>query len=219
MKMDTKLIVVRHAQSTGNLLGEFHGQYRSDITELGVKQATCTSEFLKDYKIDVAIASDIPRAFHTTEIVAKPHGVSVTRNEGLREIFAGEWEQMPFVDIGLKYPEEYRIWREDLGNAICPGGESVKALQKRVNATIEKIVKENAGKNILVGTHATPIRVMGCIWNNIPLEKVTTLLWVPNASVSIINYDSKTLEHSIEGYALCEHLMKENLVTALPKNI
>lgn len=217
--MNTKIIVVRHAQSTGNLLGEFHGQYPSDITELGVKQAECTSKFLKDYKIDIAFASDIPRAYHTTQIVAQPHGLEVTGAKGLREIFAGEWEQMPFDDIGGKYPEEYRLWREDLGNAACPGGESVKDLQTRVNAAIEKIVKENPGKNILIGTHATPIRVMACIWHNVPLEQIITLPWVPNASVSIINYDSETLEHSIEEYALCEHLLKENLVTELPKNI
>ncbi len=217
--MNTKLIVVRHAQSTGNLLGEFHGQHPSDITELGVRQAECTAEFLKDYKFELAFASDIPRAYHTTQIVAQPHGLEVTGVEGLREIYAGEWEKMRFDDISAKYPKEYKTWREDLGNAVCPGGESVKDLQTRVNASIEKIVKENAGKSILIGTHATPIRVMACIWHNVPLEKITTLPWVPNASVSIINYDSETLEHSIESYALCEHLLKGNLVTELPKNI
>ena len=46
--MDTKIIVVRHAQGEGNLKGEFHGQYPSDLTELGVRQAECTAEFLKD---------------------------------------------------------------------------------------------------------------------------------------------------------------------------
>ena len=217
--MNTKIIIVRHAQSTGNLLAAFHGHYPSDITELGVKQAECTSQFLKDWKIDMAFASDIPRAYHTASIIAQPHGIDVVAVEGLREIYAGEWEQMLFNDISIKYPDEYKSWTEDLGNARCPGGESVKDLQARVNASIEKIVKENAGKNILIGTHATPIRVMACIWHGLPLEKVTTLPWVPNASVSVINYDSETLSHSIESYALCEHLMKENLVTELPKNI
>lgn len=217
--MNTKLIVVRHAQSTGNLLGEFHGQYPSDITDLGIKQAECTAEFLKDYKIDLAFASDTPRAYHTASIVAKPHGISVTGVQELREVYAGQWEKMPFADIAVKYPKEYKTWREDLGNAVCPGGESVRSLQIRVNAALEKIVSENPGKNILIGTHATPIRVMACIWHNYPIEKVTELLWVPNASVTIINYDSDTLSHSVEGYALCEHLIKENLVTELPKNI
>ena len=217
--MDTKIIVVRHAQSTGNLLGEFHGQFPSDITELGVKQAECTAEFLKDWKIDVAYASDLPRAYHTASIVAEPHGLSVEKCEGLREIFAGAWEEMRFDDLGEKYPAEYDMWRNDLGNAACPDGESVKQLQARVNAAIEQIVKDNAGKNILIGTHATPIRVMACIWHNIDIEKIVTLPWVPNASVSVVEYDSKTLEHRIERYALCEHLVKENLVTELPKNV
>lgn len=217
--MNTKIIVVRHAQGMGNLLGEFHGQYPSDITELGIKQAECSAEFLKNYKIDIAYASDIPRAYSTARIIAQRHGLEVIKQEGLREIFAGEWEQFRFDDIEQAYPKEYRIWREDLGNARCPGGESVKDLQTRVSAAIESIVKMNPGKNILIGTHATPIRVMACIWHNVPLEKITTLPWVPNASVSIINYDSETLEHSIESYALCEHLLKENLVTELPKNI
>ncbi len=217
--MNTKLIVVRHAQSTGNLLGEFHGQFPSDITEFGVKQASCTAEFLKDTHIDTAYASDLPRAFHTASIIAQRHSLDVKGHTGLREIFAGKWEEMPFDIIGDKYPEEYRVWREDLGNARCPGGESVKELQDRVNEAFCEIVRENAGKTVLIGSHATPIRVMACIWHCVPLTQIGTLPWVPNASVSIINYDSETLSHSIEEYALCEHLKKENLITELPKNI
>lgn len=217
--MDTRLIVVRHAQSTGNLLSEFHGQYPSDITELGVKQAECTAEFLKDWKIDTAFASDIPRAYHTASIVAKHHGIEVNKCEGLRELFAGEWECMRFDDLGKKFPVEYDLWKNDLGNAKCPGGESVRELQVRVKKSVEQIVKDNAGKNILIGTHATPIRVMACVWHGVDIEKIGTLPWVPNASVSVIEYDSKTLEHRIESYALCEHLLKENLVTELPKNV
>ena len=45
---DTKLYVVRHAQGMGNKLAEFHGQYNSDLTELGKKQAECTAEYLKE---------------------------------------------------------------------------------------------------------------------------------------------------------------------------
>lgn len=217
--MNTKLIFVRHAQSTGNLLGEFHGQYRSDITELGIMQAKCTANFLKNCKIDAAYSSDIPRAYHTSSIVAQPHGLDVVKEEGLREIYAGEWEKMRFDDIAVKYPKEYRIWREELGKAKCPKGESVAELFARVKETVERIVKSNPGKTVLVGTHATPLRVMACVWHNVPLESITTLAWIPNASVSVINYDSETLDHTVEGYALCEHLLKENLVTQLPKNI
>ncbi len=217
--MDTRVIVVRHAQGEGNLKGEFHGQYPSDLTALGIKQAECTAEFLKDVHIDTAFSSDIPRAFSTARIIAEKHGIEVTKYVCLREICGGVWEQMPFDDIVVKYPEEYEVWKHDLGNCTCPGGESVRHLQQRVNGAFERIVGENAGKTILIGTHATPIRVMACIWKGLDITEVTNLPWVPNAAFCIINYDSKTLSHSIEEYGVFGHLEEKGLVTELPKNI
>ncbi len=217
--MNTKVIVVRHAQGEGNLLGEFHGQYPSDLTELGIRQAECTAEFLKDVHIDIAFASDIPRAYSTARIIAEKHGLTVNPDEGLREICGGVWEQMKFDDIGVKYPEEYRIWRNDLGNCTCPGGESIRHLADRVRSTVERLVKENAGKTILIGTHATPIRSMACVWKGLDISEIGNVPWVPNAAVCIVNYDSETLEFSVENYGLYEHLSKEGLVTELPKNI
>lgn len=216
---DTTVIMVRHAQGEGNLKGEFHGQYPSDLTELGIVQAECTAKFLENYPIDIAFASDIPRAFSTARIIAEKHGLSVIKEEGLREINGGVWEQMRFDDIVVKYPDEYAVWKNDLGNCTCPGGESVRHLAERVQSAVEKLVVENAGKTILMGTHATPSRVMGCVWKGLDITEIVNLKWVPNASVSIVKYDSETLDFEVVEYAFSEHLLKENLVTELPKNI
>lgn len=217
--LDTRIILVRHAQGEGNLKGEFHGQYPSDLTPLGITQAECTAEFLKNYKIDAAFASDIPRAYSTAKIIAEKHGIEVIKEEGLREINGGVWEQMKFDNISVEYPEDYAVWKNDLGNCTCPQGESVRHLAQRVRSTIERIVRENAGKTILIGTHATPARVMGCVWKGLDISEIVNLKWVPNASVSIADYDSETLEFSLVEYALCQHLLEKNLVTELPKNI
>lgn len=216
---DTKIILVRHAQGEGNLKGEFHGQYPSDLTPLGITQAECTAEYLKDRHIDIAFASDIPRAYSTARIIAEKHGLSVIKEEGMREINGGVWEQMKFDDIVVEYPKEYDVWKNDLGNCTCPGGESIRHLAERVRNTVERLVKENAGKTILIGTHATPARVMGCVWKGMDIEEIVNLKWVPNASVSICEYNSETLEFRLAEYAYCEHLLKEGLVTELPKNI
>lgn len=216
---DTTVIMVRHAQGEGNLKGEFHGQYPSDLTPLGISQAECTAEYLKNFPIDIAFASDIPRAYSTARIIAEKHGLEVAKEEGLREICGGVWETMKFDDIVIKYPKEYAVWKHDLGNCTCPGGESVRQLADRVQKTVERLVRENAGKTILMGTHATPARVMGCVWKGLDITEIVNLKWVPNASVSIVKYDSKTLCFEVVEYAFCEHLLKENLVTELPKNI
>ena len=215
---DTTVIMVRHAQGEGNLKGEFHGRFPSDLTPLGITQAQCTAKFLENHHIDLAFASDIPRAYTTAKIIAEKHGLEVVKEEGLREICGGVWEKMRFDDIVVEYPKEYAVWKNDLGNCTCPG-ESVRHLAERVRKTVERLVKENPGKTILMGTHATPSRVMGCVWKGLDITEIVSLKWVPNASVSIVRYDSETLEFEVVEYAYCEHLLKENLVTELPKNI
>ena len=149
---DTKLTVVRHAQGEGNLLGEFHGQYNSDLTELGHRQAECTARFLKDEPFDTAFSSDILRAYSTAKHIARLHnGLEVHIHKGLREICGGKWERMRFDDIERLYPEEHRIWTHNLSEFTCPGGESVRNMARRVNDAVNEIVKANAGKNILNG--------------------------------------------------------------------
>ena len=217
--MDTRLIIVRHAQGEGNLKEEFHGQYNSDLTPLGHEQAECTARFLRDYDIDCAFSSDIARAYSTACHAAKFHGLDVKKAEGLREINAGKWEQVRFTDIQKNYPGEHRAWTTDMGNFTCPGGESVRHLQSRVNETIQSLVKSNAGKSILVATHATPIRAMLCIWQQLDISDIVKLRWVPNASVTVVEYDSKDLSFRLDKYAMCEHLKTCGLLTKLPKII
>ena len=157
----TTLLLIRHGQSEANLSRVFAGNYDAPLTELGLKQAKKTAEFIaENYKVDCVYSSDLIRAFETGKTVANTLRLPITRNVGLREIRAGEWEALPFDDIVIKFPEEYKIWKEDIGNSSCPNGESVKMLGERVMATLTAIAEENDGKIVAIATHATPIRAI-----------------------------------------------------------
>lgn len=214
----TRLIVVRHGESEGNAKNEFHGQYNSDLTEKGHRQAECTAVYLDKFRIDAIYASDIRRAFSTAKHTADRRGMTVIPDAGLREINAGEWEQMKFDDIAARYPETYRTWREDIAHCRCPGGESVEELRDRVKAAFERIAAENDGKNVMIATHATPLRVMRCVWKNEPLTTMTTAKWVPNASVSVVDYDNHG-NYEVILYGESEHLVAAGLFTELSKKI
>lgn len=217
---DTRLYVVRHAQGQGNKLAEFHGQYNSDLTELGKKQAECTAEYLKDVKFDGAYSSDIARAYSTACIIAERHeGLNVVKNPLLREIYAGKWERMRFDDIEKEYPKEHDMFMNNLAEFVCPGGESVRQLHDRVKCGFDEIVRQNPGKTLLVASHATPIRCMLCDWQGLELGAITALKWVSNASVTVVEYNSRTLETHLCETAHAQHLAKAGLVTELPANI
>ena len=213
----TTVILVRHGQSEGNLLAEFHGQYNSDLTEKGHAQAECTAKYLDAYHIDKIYSSDIRRAHSTALHTAKHKNLDVILTEGMREIKAGKWEQMKFADISVEYPELYHVWYNDISKCRCPDGESVAELFERVVKTFKEIVAKNDGKTVMIATHATPIRAMFCHIDGKDVSEMQSIRWVPNASVTVVECDGNSYNVVLRGEY--SHLEKEGLVTELPKNI
>lgn len=213
----TRIIFIRHGESMGNELHRFYGRYDGELTERGREQARITAEYLKDTHIDVAYASSLCRAFETGEIIAAPHGLKVIPEPSLREINAGEWENLEFTSILEKYGEDFGIWMNDLVNSRPTGGESVRELAARIDAAVWEIAEENDGKTVLIATHATPIRSLIPGWLNKPIETLNDIKWVPNASVSVVNYDIAT--HSTEAEVIGEASFMGELVTRLPEKL
>jgi len=211
----TRMIFVRHGESQANLEAVFAGNYNPYLTERGRMQARRAAEALKDTHIDVAYASDLIRAYETGEIVAAPHGLTPIPDQGLREIFGGEWEALPFCELNEKYPEDYAVWCNDLANARPTGGESVRELSVRLKETCERIARKEEGKTVLVALHATPIRVMQLHWEGRPVDDIAEIPWVINASISIADFDGEKWTPVVIGES--KHLA--GLETYLPSNI
>lgn len=214
----TRMIFVRHGESIGNLERRFYGSYDKGLTELGKKQADMAGDYiLSNYKLDAAYASDLGRAFETGSIIAKKQKLSPIPDAGLREIYAGIWENMLFDEIMVKYEEQYRIWKTDIWNSIPVEGESVKELCKRIKEAVWKIAEANDGKTVLIATHATPIRTLECEWLGEPYESMKDHPWVKNASVSVIDYDIEN--HTVKPSVIGEAAFMGDMSTALPRNI
>ena len=60
--MKTKIYIIRHGHSLGNLTRTFLGHVDLDLSDLGYKQADCTADALKNEKIDIIYSSDLSRA-------------------------------------------------------------------------------------------------------------------------------------------------------------
>lgn len=213
----TTLIIVRHGQSMANLEAKFAGQkYDAPLSPLGHEQAEKTAEYIvSSYKVDKVYASDLKRAFQTAEHTAEKLGLEIVMEPGMREVAAGKWEGMAFDDIDVEYEKEYKVWKTDIGNAECVGGEKVSDLAERVLAAVTKIAEENEGKTVVVATHATPIRALETLWSGKTVGDMKDVTWVTNASVTVVEY--KDGSFSIIAVGKDEHL--NEIKTALPKNV
>lgn len=209
----SKIYLVRHGHSEGNLKKIFTGTLDEPLTELGQAQSRLTGEYLSGVRFDAAFSSDLTRAYETAEIITD-RKVAVFQISGLNELFGGLWQGKSFEEIGKLYPAEYEKWRFDISNACPPGGESVLSLYARVNSALDLIATRHYD-NILICTHAIPIR---CIISRIMWEcpsKIAEVPWVPNASVTVLDFAGGN--YSAETIAYSEHLGA--LSTNLPKTI
>lgn len=211
----TKLILIRHGQSLGNLCERFLGHTDMDLSELGYKQAKITADYLKNERIDAVYSSDLMRAYNTVLPIAEQRGLTIVRDKSLREIFAGDWEGKSYIELAEMYPDEYGKWRNDIGNAHCSGGESVMELQKRIVDKIIKIAYAHPSETVCIGTHATPLRVLNAFINNIEPSRIKEIPWATNASVTVVMYDGGKM--TMTDYGNDSFMGKD--ATALPARV
>lgn len=184
----TKLYIVRHAEAEGNLYQRFHGHTNGQITENGYRQLERLQDYMKERPVDIIYTSDLDRTVATAEAVRAGREIPLIRDNKLREIYAGNWEDMPFTELKEAYPDEFAAWEQDPANCTLPGGESIAALQERAVNEIKQIVAENRGKCIAVVTHGTVIRTLCCYFRRLPLERINAVGWVDNASVTAVEW-------------------------------
>ena len=211
----THIYLIRHGESEGNRIHAFLGHTDLDITDKGHEQAKKTAEYLKDIHADVIYSSDLKRAYNTALHTANEKGMEIIKSEGLREIYAGEWENRLFEELAVEYEETFRTWRENIGFARCTGGESVAELQMRFVSELKRIKRAHEGETVFVFTHATPLRVTKAAFDGISLEDMKSIPWASNASVTHVECVGE--EYRVADYSI-DHFMQE-LLTALPKNV
>ena len=207
--------MVRHGYSEANSHQLFAGHSEFPLTEIGKVQAERCAAALQSEKIDAIYSSDIGRAYATAMPIAASHSLPIIKCEGLREIYAGEWEGLSFEELNRDYAESFWIWRTDLGRACPDGGESVAALFDRIIATLGEIARENEGKTVCITTHATPIRAVTVAAMGGGAADMSRVEWTPNASINLFEYEDGKFTAIYTDRA--DHL--GDICTSLPKNV
>ena len=209
--MAVTLLLVRHGQSQANLENKCAGHSDFPLTELGLRQAERTARYLENEPIDVLLSSDLQRAYQTAQAIAAVKGMEVQPQTRFREIFCGDWESKPVVEVEQNYPEDRRLWREDFLHASCPHGESVKEKIARAAGVLAELAREFEGKRVCIATHAAFLRAMTCVMYGEGEEKINDIPFASNASVTEGIYENGAWR--VVRYSYDDHMGE--LVTSL----
>jgi probable phosphoglycerate mutase len=152
-----RLILVRHGEAHAGFVGPIAGPKGcAGLTDLGRRQA----EALRDHlaatgrvQADVLLASRLPRAIQTAEIIAPALGLEVADHDcDLCEVHTGA------VD-GL----DWSVYNERFGSfdmeaepdrPFSEGGDSWNSFHERVRRTLDRLARDHAGATVVAASHA-----------------------------------------------------------------
>jgi len=157
-----RLLFIRHGQTLWNKELRYNGDTDTELTALGLRQATAVAGRLQNRRLDAVISSDLRRATQTAAAIAASHG-QVRLDERWREVRFGEAEGLRWRDVVERFPAAARAWADNRADAAMPGGESLLDVAERIKPALAELVAEFDHKTVAVVSHGGPLRVALCL--------------------------------------------------------
>ncbi len=149
MSDPTQILLIRHAQTDWNVRKRWQGQLDVPLNATGLAQARALSARLARRPIAAIYASDLIRAVDTARVLARPHGLAVRLEPGLRERHAGIFHGLTGEELRGLYPlAEARQWLR-----CPPGGEASDVVRRRVVRLFEALLARHRGDTIALVSH------------------------------------------------------------------
>lgn len=159
----TRIILVRHGETTWNIEGRYQGQEDTHLSERGLKQGAMLAEGLRHIHIDRCISSPLQRSYKTCQLCAELHQLPVETDERLLEINHGSWEGILAPEIAAKYPKEFAFWHTKPHLVQMPdGGENLEDVRHRVRAAFDEYAEKYPNETILVAAHDAVNKAIIC---------------------------------------------------------
>ncbi len=156
----TRLIAVRHGETAWNVDTRIQGQLDIALNDTGLWQARRAAQALQDEEIVAVYASDLSRAWQTAVEIARPHGIDVTAEPGLRERAFGLFEGRTFAEIDATMPAQARLWRTRDPEFTPEGGESLLTFRDRVTQVAARLAARHPGGLVLMVAHGGVMDVL-----------------------------------------------------------
>jgi broad specificity phosphatase PhoE len=152
-----RLILVRHGHAHAGFHGAIGGPKGcTGLTDLGRRQAARLRDHLAAsgrVRADVLLASVIPRAIETAEIIAPALGFdAVAQDCDLCEVHTGEADGLDWGEWGRRYGSFAMEAEPD--RLFAPGGESWNSFHERVHRVLVRLAGEHEDRTVVAVAHA-----------------------------------------------------------------
>jgi broad specificity phosphatase PhoE len=170
-----RLILVRHGETEHNRGGVTLGRADVPLNERGRAQAQAVAASFARPP-DAIYASPLGRALETASIISRATGVPLTNDDGLIEMDVGEMEHLTYGELRDRHAAFLRAWMSDAcADVRMPGGETLRELQGRAWAAVERLAETHTGATVVAVTHNFVISVVLCRALDLPIARFRRL--------------------------------------------
>jgi broad specificity phosphatase PhoE len=163
----SNIFLLRNGNTAWCEAGRLLGRRGIGLSAQGREQALEAARALEGLELTELISSPLPSAVDTAEALARD-GLSVCRDPRLHNVDLGRWEGASVDDVATS--EEFcRLLAGDVDAFV--DGENLQQVCQRMVASIEQAIDDNpSGSNIVMVSHAAPIRVALAHYLGMPLH-------------------------------------------------
>ncbi len=189
--MKTKMYIVRHTQTVGNVENRLTGRTDFDLTEEGQEFANRLTEKLSKVKFDVAYSSTSPRTHKTIQKLADLNNLKIIEDEDLCEMSFGIYDGKTWEEVNKINPKIKQTQNETNEIRNIPEQESMENVTKRVYRKMLENAQENLGKTVLICSHGVAIEAFLRQITKIPFSESREEYSQKNTSLNIVEYDDE----------------------------
>lgn len=191
------LLLARHGRTALNQAGRWRGRAPISLDALGRQQAARLAARMGAlcgpggrYPAPIVVGSSpLPRALETAQPIVAATGAPLQVLDGLADLDYGAWAGRTPAEAQAADSAFYARWQQNPALVPVPGGESLGALQVRVEAVLERCRTEGGpGSCWILVAHDVVWRVAFCWALGLPLTRrdqfgqdpaALNILWLP----------------------------------------
>ena len=156
------------------------------LSERGRIEAAAAARRLAEADIAAIYASPMERTRETGEIVGRHLGLPVNIHDDLAELDFGEWTGLTFDEV--RKDPRWPLWAMHRSLSCIPGGETMRAVQRRVVEAIMEMREAHPDDHVVVVSHGDVIRAALVFALGMPLD-LYSRIEVATASLSTVRID------------------------------
>jgi probable phosphoglycerate mutase len=203
-----RLVLVRHGDAVAGLTGIIGGERGcAGLTPLGRRQAEALRDRLAAGRVrgDVLLASTLPRAIETAQIIAPGLAIDTfDQARDLCEVHTGEADGLEWAEYGVRYGSFDMEAEPD--RVFAPEGESWNSFHQRVGQLLERVAAEYEGQTVVAVCHAGVIMASMRLLLGMPLTRATTQLRPSNTGLTEWEHDEAIGRWTLHCFNDADHL-------------